>query len=120
MVVSGMRKHYMVEVGLWGNSLHIEANDQTEAIRLAKDAVLEDGLLIFAQRMDKGERAEDEAPERTSVIWRPGHEWSDQKKHVANRNVTGNGIRPMVSTMLPMKNRRARKCIILHVPIGTS
>ena len=95
MVVSGMRKHYMVEVGLWGNSLHIEANDQAEAIRLAKDAVLEDGLLIFAQRMDKGERAEDEAPERTSVIWRPGHEWSDQKKHVANRNVTGDGIRPI-------------------------
>jgi hypothetical protein len=79
----------MVEVELRGNSLHIEANDQTEAIRLAKDAVLEDGLLIFAQRMDKGERAEDEAPERTGVIWRPGHEWSDQKKHVANRNVTG-------------------------------
>ena len=90
-----MPKHYMVEVGLRGNSLHIEANDQTEAIRLAKDAVLEDGLLIFAQRMDKGERAEEEAPERTSVIWRPGHEWSDQRNIIANRNVTGNGIRPI-------------------------
>jgi hypothetical protein len=29
--------------------------------------------------MDKKEPAEDEAPERTSVIWRPGHEGSDQK-----------------------------------------
>jgi hypothetical protein len=74
-----MRNHYIVEVGLQGNSLRIEANDQAEAIRLAKDVVLEDGLLIFAQRMDKGEHAEDEGPERTSVIWRPGHEWSDQK-----------------------------------------
>ena len=43
----------MVEVGLRGNSLRIEANDQTEAIRLAKDVALEDGLLIFAQRMDE-------------------------------------------------------------------
>jgi hypothetical protein len=74
-----MRKHYMIEVGLRGNSLRIEANDQTEAIRLAKDVVLEDGLLIFAQRMDKKEPAEDEAPESTSVIWRPGYEWSDQR-----------------------------------------
>jgi hypothetical protein len=57
----------MVEAALRRNSLHIEANDQTEAIRLAKDAVLEDGLLIFAQRMDKGERAEDEAPERSTT-----------------------------------------------------
>ena len=27
MAVSGMRKHYMVEVGLKGSSLRIEAND---------------------------------------------------------------------------------------------
>jgi hypothetical protein len=31
----------MIEVGLRGSSLRIEANDQIEAIRLAKDAVLE-------------------------------------------------------------------------------
>jgi hypothetical protein len=79
----------MVEVGLRGNSLHIEANDQTEAIRLAKDAVLEDGLLIFAQRMDKGEPAEYEAHESTTAIWRPGHEWSDQ------RNMKRNGMSPV-------------------------
>src|SRR5258706_13581816 len=53
MAVSGMRKHYMVEVGLRGNSLRIEANDQIEAIRLAQHAILEDGLLIFVQRMYK-------------------------------------------------------------------
>jgi hypothetical protein len=62
----------MVEVGLRGNSLRIEAKDQIEAIRLAKDAVLEDGLLIFVQRIDKGDPAEDESRERTIVIWRPG------------------------------------------------
>jgi hypothetical protein len=67
MLVSGMRK-YMIEVGLKGSSLRIEANDQIEAIRLAKDAVLEDGLLIYVQRMDKGERAEDKAPERTVLM----------------------------------------------------
>jgi hypothetical protein len=44
MLLSGMRKHYMVEVGLKGSSLRIEANDRTEAIRLAKDAVLENGF----------------------------------------------------------------------------
>ena len=49
-----MPKHYMVEVGLKGSSLRIEANDQIEAIRLAKDAVLENGLLIFVQRMYEG------------------------------------------------------------------
>jgi len=54
-----MRKHYMVEVGLRENSLRIEANDQIEAIRLAQHAILEDGLLIFVQRMYKGEPAED-------------------------------------------------------------
>jgi hypothetical protein len=64
MLVSGMRK-YMVEVGLKGSSLRIEANDQIEAIRLAKEAVSENGLLIYVQRMDKGESAGDEAPERT-------------------------------------------------------
>jgi hypothetical protein len=68
----------MIEVGLRGNSLRIEANDQTEAIRLAKDAVFESGLLLYVQRMAQGERAEDEAS-RTIVIWRPGHEWSDQR-----------------------------------------
>jgi len=62
----------MVEVGLKGSSLRIEAKDQIEAIRLAKDAVLEDGLLIFVQRIDKGDPAEDESRERTIVIWRPG------------------------------------------------
>ncbi len=67
-----MRKQYMVEVGLKGSSLRIEAKDQIEAIRLAKDAVLEDGLLIFVQRIDKGDPAEDESRERTIVIWRPG------------------------------------------------
>jgi hypothetical protein len=72
MVFSGMRKQYMVEVGLKGSSLRIEAKDQIEAIRLAKDAVLEDGLLIFVQRIDKGDPAEDESRERTIVIWRPG------------------------------------------------
>jgi hypothetical protein len=87
-----MRKHYMVEVGLRGNSLRIEAKDQTEAIRLAKDVVLDDGLLIFAQRMDKDERAEDEAPERASVIWRPGHEWSDQ------RNIQRTGMSPAMGS----------------------
>ena len=63
-----MRKHYRVEVGLRGDSLRIEAKDQIEAIRLAKDAVLEDGLLIFVQR----DPAEDEDPESTILIWRPG------------------------------------------------
>jgi hypothetical protein len=87
MVVSGMRKRYMVEVGLKGSSLRIEASDRAEAIRLAKDAVLENGLLLYVQRMDKGERAEDEAP-RTCVIWRPGHEWSDE------RNMKRNGMSP--------------------------
>ena len=72
MVFSGMRKQYMVEVGLKGSSLRIEAKDQIEAIRLAKDAVLEDGLLIFVQRIDKGDPAEDESRERPIVIWRPG------------------------------------------------
>jgi hypothetical protein len=67
MVVSGMRK-YLVEVGLKGSSLRIEAKDQIEAIRLAKDAVLEDGLLIFVQR----DPAEDEDRESTILIWRPG------------------------------------------------
>jgi hypothetical protein len=67
-----MRKHYRVEVGLRGDSLRIEAKDQIEAIRLAEDAVLEDGLLIFVQRIDKGDPAEDESRERTIVIWRPG------------------------------------------------
>jgi hypothetical protein len=67
-----MRKHYRVEVGLRGDSLRIEAKDQIEAIRLAEDAVLEDGLLIFVQRIDKGNPAEDESRERTIVIWRPG------------------------------------------------
>ena len=43
------------EVGLRGDSLRIEAKDQIEAIRLAEDAVLEDGLLIFVQRIDKGD-----------------------------------------------------------------
>ena len=62
----------MVEVGLKGSSLRIEAKDQIEAIRLAKDAVLEAGLLIFVQRIDKGDPAEDESRERTIVIWRPG------------------------------------------------
>ena len=74
-----MRKHYMVEIGLKGSSLRIEANDQTEAIRLAKEAVFENGLLIFVQRMDKGEPAADEAP-MASIIWRPRHEWLDQKE----------------------------------------
>ena len=64
-----MRKHYRVEVGLRGDSLRIEAKDQIEAIRLAEDAVLEDGLLIFVQRIDKGDPAEDESRERTIVIW---------------------------------------------------
>jgi hypothetical protein len=62
-----MRKHYLVEVGLKGSSLRIEAKDQIEAIRLAKDAVLEDGILIFVQR----DPAEDEDRESTIVIWRP-------------------------------------------------
>jgi hypothetical protein len=43
---------------------------------MTKEVVSENGLLLYVQRMDKGERAEDEAP-RTVVIWRPGHEWSD-------------------------------------------
>jgi hypothetical protein len=83
-----MRKHYMVEVGLRGNSLRIEANDQTEAIRLAKDVVLEDGLLIFVQRMCEEEPAEDKAPDRALVMWRPGRDWSDQ------RNVKRNEMSP--------------------------
>lgn len=84
MVVSGMRKHYMVEVGLRGGSLRIEADDQIEAIRLAQHVVLENGLLVYVQR----EPAEDEAHESTIVIWRPGHEWSDQ------RNIKRNGMSP--------------------------
>jgi hypothetical protein len=81
----------MVEVGLKGRSLRIEANDQIEAVRLAQDAVLENGLLIYVQRMDKGEPAEGEAP-RTSVIWRPGHEWSDE------RNMKRNGTSPAMGS----------------------
>jgi hypothetical protein len=69
----------MVEIGLKGSSLRIEANDQIEAIRLAKDAVLENGLLIFVQRMYEGEPAEDKAHDRALVMWLPGHEWSDQR-----------------------------------------
>jgi len=69
----------MIAVGLKGDSLRIEADDQIEAMRLAQDAVLEDGLLIYVQRIDKGQPAEDEAVERTIVTWRPGHEGSDQK-----------------------------------------
>jgi hypothetical protein len=83
-----MPKHYMVEVGLKGSSLRIEANDQIEAIRLAKDAVLEDGLLVFVQR----DPAEDEVRESTLVIWRPGHEWSDQ------RNMKRNGLSPAMGS----------------------
>jgi len=62
-----MRK-YLVEVGLKESPLRIEAKDQIEAIRLAKDAVWEDGLLIFVQR----DPAEGEDPESTILIWRPG------------------------------------------------
>jgi hypothetical protein len=71
-----MGKPYMIAVGLKGDSLRIEADDQIEAMRLAQNAILEDGLLIYVQRMDKGEPAEDEALERTTAIWRPGHEGS--------------------------------------------
>jgi hypothetical protein len=72
MVVSGMRKRYMVEVGLKGSLLRIEANSQSEAIRLAQEAVLRDGLLVYVQRMDEGEPT----AERTTIMWRTGHEGS--------------------------------------------
>ena len=73
---------------------------------MAKDVVLEDGLLIFAQRMDKKEPAEDEAPESTSVVWRPGYEWSDQ------RNMHRTGMSPAMGSdrygHCAVENRRAR------------
>jgi hypothetical protein len=47
-----MGKRYMIAVGLKGDSLRIEADDQIEAMRLAQNAILEDGLLIYVQRMD--------------------------------------------------------------------
>jgi hypothetical protein len=83
-----MRKHYMVEVGLRENSLRIEADDQTGAIRLAKDVVLEDGLLIFVQGMYEEEPAGDKAPDRALIMWRPGRDWSDQ------RNLNHSGMVP--------------------------
>jgi hypothetical protein len=88
MVVSGMRKRYMVEVGLRGDSLRIEADDKFEAIRMAQNVVLENGLLIYVQR----EPAEYEAHESTIAIWRPGHEWSDQ------RNMKRNGMSPVTGS----------------------
>jgi hypothetical protein len=84
-----MRKHYMVEVGLRGDSLRIEADDQNEAIRFAQDVILENGLLIYIQR----EPAEDEAHESTIVIWRPGHERNLKPSGMSP--VTGLDIRPI-------------------------